>query len=52
MRIASLNPPLSTVDLARRPDGCGRIMALGDGRVSDRPAGVAPEDLITLLRRR
>jgi hypothetical protein len=49
--IAGLDLPFVTVDLARRTDGVWRIVELGDGQVSDRPASVPPEDLITILPR-
>ncbi|MFG1654377.1 ATP-grasp domain-containing protein [Micromonospora sp. NPDC049275] len=49
--IAGLDLPFVTVDLARRTDGVWRVVELGDGQVSDRPANVAPEDLITILPR-
>jgi hypothetical protein len=34
-----------TTDLARRPDGTWRIVEVGDGQVSDLPAGAEPADL-------
>ncbi|MEV4812175.1 ATP-grasp domain-containing protein [Micromonospora avicenniae] len=41
--------PFVTVDLALRADGVWRVVELGDGQVSDRPAGVAPAEIITAL---
>ncbi len=40
--IGSLALPLVTADLARRTDGTWRLIKLGDGQVSDRPASTAP----------
>jgi ATP-grasp domain-containing protein len=39
------------VDLALRTDGEWRVIELGDGQVSDRPAGTPAEDLIAALQR-
>jgi hypothetical protein len=36
--IGSLGLPFVTADLARRTDGTWRLIELGDGQVSDRPA--------------
>jgi hypothetical protein len=36
--VASLGLPFVTIDLARRADGQWRVIELGDGQVSDRPA--------------
>ncbi|WP_260190397.1 ATP-grasp domain-containing protein [Actinophytocola gossypii] len=47
--VAGLGLPFATVDLARREDGRWRVVELGDGQVSDRPATVAPADLVTGL---
>lgn len=47
--IASLGLPFVTVDLARRTDGVWRIIELGDGQVSDRPASTDPGSLITAV---
>ncbi|MET7402463.1 ATP-grasp domain-containing protein [Dactylosporangium sp. NPDC005572] len=41
--------PFVTVDLARRADGVWRVVELGDGQVSDRPAGTPPEELLTAV---
>ncbi|MET7752121.1 ATP-grasp domain-containing protein [Micromonospora sp. NPDC005367] len=41
--------PFVTVDLALRVDGVWRVVELGDGQVSDRPASVAPAEIITAL---
>ena len=49
--VAALALPFVTVDLARRVDGAWRIIELGDGQVSDRPAGTPPADLIDILPR-
>ncbi|MFF5293060.1 ATP-grasp domain-containing protein [Paractinoplanes globisporus] len=39
--------PFVTVDLARRVDGRWRVVELGDGQVSDRPATTPAEDLFS-----
>ena len=44
--IASLGLPLVTADLARRADGAWRVIEVGDGQVSDRPATTTPDTLI------
>jgi hypothetical protein len=44
--VAGLGLRFVTVDLARRTDGVWRVIELGDGQVSDRPATTPPEDLI------
>lgn len=48
--VAALGLPFVTVDLAMRSDGVWRVVELGDGQVSDRPATTAPEELMTALR--
>ncbi|MFI7553211.1 ATP-grasp domain-containing protein [Micromonospora sediminimaris] len=45
--IAALGLPFITVDLALRADGVWRIIEIGDGQVSDRPATTEPSTLIT-----
>jgi len=40
-----------TVDLALRTDGEWRVIELGDGQVSDRPASTPAEELIAALHR-
>jgi hypothetical protein len=40
--IGSLGLPFVTADLALRADGTWRVIELGDGQVSDRPAGTEP----------
>ncbi len=47
--IAALGLPFVTVDLARRTDGVWRIIEVGDGQVSDRPASTDPAELIAAL---
>lgn len=47
--IAGLDLPFVTVDLARRADGRWRVVELGDGQVSDRPATLEPAALIGAL---
>jgi len=37
------------VDVVRRADGGWRVVELGDGQVSDRPAAVSPEALVEML---
>jgi len=47
--IAALRLPFVAVDLARREDHWWRVVEVGDGQVSDRPASSAPEELIGAL---
>jgi hypothetical protein len=47
--LAALALPFTTVDFARRAGGGWRVIELGDGQVSDRPASTAPEALIKAL---
>ncbi|GIF66542.1 hypothetical protein Ais01nite_45770 [Asanoa ishikariensis] len=47
--VAGLGLPFVTVDLALRADGVWRVVELGDGQVSDRPASMRPEDLIARI---
>lgn len=47
--VKDLGLPFVTVDLALRADGVWRVIELGDGRVSDRPATTSAEALITAL---
>jgi len=47
--VAGLDLGFVTVDLARRADGAWRVVELGDGQVSDRPATVSPEELIEAI---
>ncbi|MFG3558325.1 ATP-grasp domain-containing protein [Micromonospora sp. NPDC047557] len=47
--IAALGLPFITVDLALRADGVWRVIEIGDGQVSDRPATTEPGKLITAL---
>jgi hypothetical protein len=47
--VAALGLPFVTVDLALRADGRWRVIELGDGQVSDRPATVDPAVLIGVL---
>lgn len=47
--VAELALPFVTIDLARRADGAWRVIELGDGQVSDRPATTAAEALIEAL---
>lgn len=47
--IARLGLPFVTVDLALRSDDVWRVMELGDGQVSDRPATIEPQTMITAL---
>lgn len=44
--VHGLGLPFVTVDLAHRVDGTWRVIELGDGQVSDRPATTTPETLI------
>lgn len=47
--IPMLGLPFVTADLARRADGIWRLVELGDGQVSDRPASTEPAELIAAL---
>jgi hypothetical protein len=47
--VAKLALPFVTVDVVRRTDGVWRVVELGDGQVSDRPAAVSPEALVAML---
>ena len=44
--VASLGCRFVTTDLAMRDDGVWRVIEVGDGQVSDRPASVAPAHLV------
>lgn len=50
--VAGLGLPFVTVDLARRDDGVWRIVEVGDGQVSDRPATTPAPELTGMLLRR
>lgn len=50
--IARLGLPFVTVDVAHRFDGTWRVVEIGDGQVSDRPAGIDPAALIAALANR
>jgi hypothetical protein len=47
--IASLGLPFVTADLARRTDGTWRLIELGDGQVSDRPATTDAGSFLTAI---
>ncbi|WP_229074461.1 ATP-grasp domain-containing protein [Actinoplanes sp. DH11] len=47
--VAGLALPFVTVDLSRRADGTWRVIELGDGQVSDRPATTPATTLIDAL---
>lgn len=47
--VAALGLPFVTADVVRRDDGAWRVVELGDGQVSDRPAGTDPAALLTAL---
>jgi hypothetical protein len=47
--VAGLALPFVTVDLSRRTDGTWRVIELGDGQVSDRPATTPAQQLINVL---
>jgi hypothetical protein len=47
--VATLGLPFVTVDLARRSDGVWRVIELGDGQVSDRPASTSADTFVTGL---
>jgi hypothetical protein len=47
--VAALRLPFVTVDLALRADGEWRVIELGDGQVSDRPATVDPAAFVAAV---
>ena len=47
--VSSLALPFVTVDLARRHDGAWRVIELGDGQVSDRPASTGPSAFLSAI---
>ncbi|MGW4463981.1 ATP-grasp domain-containing protein [Micromonospora sp. NPDC004704] len=47
--VSGLGLPFVTVDLALRADGVWRVVELGDGQVSDRPAVIGPGTMIAAL---
>lgn len=47
--VADLNLPFVTVDLVLHADGRWRVVEIGDGQVSDRPATITPDAMITML---
>ncbi|MCC3313137.1 ATP-grasp domain-containing protein [Nocardia africana] len=47
--VRELGCPFVTVDFALRSDGVWRVLEVGDGQVSDRPATLAPQRLLTVL---
>jgi hypothetical protein len=47
--VAKLGLPFVTVDVVQRADGVLRVVELGDGQVSDRPAAVSAEAMIGAL---
>lgn len=47
--IADLDLPFVTADLARRADARWRVIELGDGQVSDRPATTTPDAFISAV---
>jgi hypothetical protein len=49
--IASLSLPFVTADLVKRADGIWRVIEVGDGQVSDRPASASPADFVTAILR-
>ncbi len=49
--IASLSLPFITADLVRRADGAWRVIEIGDGQVSDRPASAPPRAFVTAILR-
>lgn len=49
--VASIGSAFVTVDLARVSDGSWRVVEVGDGQVSDRPACVRPRLLLAALER-
>ncbi|MFC7330978.1 ATP-grasp domain-containing protein [Marinactinospora rubrisoli] len=49
--VAALDCRFVTTDLARRADGAWRVVEVGDGQVSDRPATLEPARLLAPLLR-
>jgi hypothetical protein len=49
--IASLSLPFVTADLVQRADGAWRVIEVGDGQVSDRPASASPSAVVTAILR-
>jgi ATP-grasp domain, R2K clade family 3 len=47
--VAGLDLPFVTVDFAKRRDGVWRVVELGDGQVSDRPASTTASEFIAAL---
>lgn len=47
--VAGLGLPFVTIDMVRRDDGAWRLVELGDGQVSDRPASCAAGRLVAAL---
>lgn len=47
--VGALGCRFVTTDLARRADGVWRVIEVGDGQVSDLPAGIPPADLLVPL---
>jgi ATP-grasp domain, R2K clade family 3 len=47
--VASLDCRFVTTDLAHRTDGVWRVIEVGDGQVSDLPAGIDPAELMAPL---
>jgi hypothetical protein len=47
--IAAMGLPFVVADLALRVDGVWRVVEVGDGQVSDRPASIPPSALIAAL---
>ena len=47
--IAALGLPFVAIDLAMRRDEVWRVVELGDGQVSDRPATTPADELVTAL---
>ncbi len=47
--VAALGLPFVTVDLALRTDGAWRVIELGDGQVSDRPATIDPAPFVAAV---
>jgi hypothetical protein len=47
--IASLSLPFVPADLVMRADGIWRVIEVGGGQVSDRPASASPTDFVTAV---
>jgi len=47
--MAALGLPFITLDLVRRSDGIWRVVEVGDGQVSDRPATTDEDEFMNAI---